>query len=202
MTAVPACSLSAPRARPTGRITGRLSGTGSIPVFRDFAPSPFLRGAKPLCAPCVGAQLPHPLSGGRSAPPPRVTFSPMRKSPKESPRGGRPLWVLPLGGIFIPPAAASAAPPRKGCHHVQLKYLRGCRNPYTPTTNTARVESGGIQGGPPPCAGGPGTRRFLAYLCLLSLREKVGRGAGRSARPRGLWGQSPPRSSRVPTHPR
>ena len=53
---------------------------------------------------------------------------------------------------------------------------------FLPATNTARAEGGGIQGGPPPCAGGPGTRRFLAYLCLLSLREKVGRGAGRSAR--------------------
>ena len=59
---------------------------------------------------------------------------------------------------------------------------RGCRRPCIPSTNTARAEGGGIQGGPPPCAGGPGTRRSLAYLCLLSLREKVGRGAGRSAR--------------------
>ena len=53
---------------------------------------------------------------------------------------------------------------------------------FLSSTNTARAEGGGIQGGPPPCAGGPGTRRSLAYLCLLSLREKVGRGAGRSAR--------------------
>ena len=53
---------------------------------------------------------------------------------------------------------------------------------YTPSTNTARVEGRGIKGGEAPFAGGPGTRRFLAYLCLLSLREKVGRGAGRSAR--------------------
>ena len=90
----------------------------------------------------------------------------------------------PPWGHYHPPSGF-AAPPRKLRHHVQLKCLRRCRNPYTPTTNTARVESGGIQGGPPPCAGGPGTRRSLAYLCLLSLREKVGRGAGRSARSRG-----------------
>ena len=38
-----------------------------------------------------------------------------------------------------------------------------------------------MKGGEAPFAGGPGTRRFLAYLCLLSLREKVGRGLGRSA---------------------
>ena len=62
---------------------------------------------------------------------------------------------------------------------------------FLSSTNTARAEGGGIQGGPPPCAGGPGTRRSLAYLCLLSLREKVGRGAGRSARSWGPWGRSP-----------
>ena len=68
---------------------------------------------------------------------------------------------------------------------------RGCRRPCTPSTNTARAQGGGIQGGPPPCAGGPGTRRFLAYLCLLSLREKVGRGLGRSAQKVGAGAASP-----------
>ena len=53
---------------------------------------------------------------------------------------------------------------------------------FLPATNTARAEGQGIKGGKAPFAGGPGTRRSLAYLCLLSLREKVGRGAGRSAR--------------------
>ena len=38
----------------------------------------------------------HPW-GGRSAPPPRVTFSPMRKSPKNLPEGISPLET-PLGG--------------------------------------------------------------------------------------------------------
>ena len=65
-----------------------------------------------------------------------------------------------------PPVHPAAAPP-----------LRGCRRPCTHSTNTARAEAGGIQGGPPPCAGGPGTRRFLAYLCLLSSHKKVTRGA-------------------------
>ena len=81
---------------------------------------------------------------------------------------------------------------------IALSLSRGCRRPYTPSTNTARAEAGGIQGGPPPCAGGPGTRRFLAYLCLLSLREKVGRGAEhgkamlmRSARIGRCWGYQP-----------
>ena len=69
----------------------------------------------------------------------------------------------------------------------QIPYPRGCLKVSVPATNTARAEGEGIQGGPPPCAGGPGTRRFLAYLCLLSLREKVGRGAGRSARSLRVW---------------
>ena len=46
----------------------------------------------------------------------------------------------------------------------QVPWLRGYRRFYTPATNTARAGSGGIQGGPPPCAGGPGTRRFLVSL--------------------------------------
>ena len=74
-----------------------------------------------------------------------------------------------------PPVHPAATPP-----------LRGCRRPCTHSTNTARAEAGGIQGGSPPCAGGPGTRRSLAYLsqhlcCYFPLREKVGRGLGRSA---------------------
>ena len=68
-------------------------------------------------------------------------------------------------------AAPSAAPPPEDA-----------ADPVPPPPIPLGHRAGGIQGGPPPCAGGPGTRRFLAYLCLLSLREKVGRGAGRSAR--------------------
>src|SRR5699024_1446443 len=76
---------------------------------------------------------------------------------------------------------------RQGCP-------RGCLKVSVPTTNTARAQGGGIKGGYAPFAGGPGTRRFLAYLCLLSLREKVGRGAehgkamlSRSARSLRVW---------------
>ena len=36
--------------------------------------------------------------------------------------------------------------------------------------------------GRPPCTGGFQRAQPLAYLCLLSLREKVGRGAGWNAR--------------------
>ena len=64
-------------------------------------------------------------------------------------------------------------------------------DPVPPPPIPLGHRAGGIQGGPPPCAGGPGTRRFLAYLCLLSLREKVGRGAGRSARSGECRGGTP-----------
>ena len=91
----------------------------------------------------------------------------------------------------------------------QAPWLRGCRRFYTPATNTPRAQGRGIKGGEAPFAGGPGTRRFLAYLCLLSLREKVGRGAGRSARSWGAGaksadllprGEAPRKEARVP-HP-
>ena len=68
---------------------------------------------------------------------------------------------------------------------------------FLPTTNTARAAGRGIKGGEAPFAGGPGTRRFLAYLCLLSLREKVGRGLGRSAQKGGRRGCQPRINSRV-----
>ena len=65
---------------------------------------------------------------------------------------------------------------------------RGCRRFYTSATNTARAQGRGIKGGYAPFAGGPGTRRFLAYLCLLSLREKVGRGRrGGAPSPLRVW---------------
>ena len=39
-----------------------------------------------------------------------------------------------------------------------------------------RCIAGGIEGGTPPSAGNPKTRRFLVYLCLLSLHKKVSPG--------------------------
>ena len=88
---------------------------------------------------------------------------------------------------------------------------RGCRRFYTPATNTARAQGRGIKGGEAPFAGGPGTRRFLAYLCLLSLREKVGRGRRGGAPAHGEQEPSLPTCSRgakplakrlgCPTHP-
>ena len=100
-------------------------------ALRARSPCLFARGRCPLCTPFVGAQLPkqvarlgfYPQSGVRSAPPTPGDFLPDEKVTKESPRGGHPLWVLPLGGIIIPPAARRCAalplPPRKECHSGQ-----------------------------------------------------------------------------------
>ena len=76
----------------------------------------FMRGWEPLPSPmqALRESMAKPCSA------PRVTFSPMRKSPKNLPEGDTPLWVLPLGGYYHPPSSARmyalAAPPRKGCH--------------------------------------------------------------------------------------
>ena len=56
---------------------------------------------------------------GRSAPPTPGDFLPDEKVTKESPRGGHPLWVLPLGGIIIPQQRGALLPPRKGCNSGQ-----------------------------------------------------------------------------------
>ena len=95
-------------------------------------------GSGPLCTPrSKSSDLASAPIRGRSAPPtpgvyaglaaPAPTcrrsalhpgdFLPDEKVTKESPRGGHPLWVLPLGGIIIPPAAQALLPPRKGFRH-------------------------------------------------------------------------------------
>ena len=97
-----------------------------------------------------------------------------------------PLWVGGKMGLCFSPGytgghtSCCQSVARQGCH-------RGCLKVSVTATNTARAGGRGIKGGEAPFAGGPGTRRFLAYLCLLSLREKVGRGAGRSARSLRAW---------------
>ena len=121
-------------------------------------------------------------------------FLPDEKVTKESPRGVSPLGT-PLGGLLSSPQQRAALLPPEGLSTGSWGRTSSLCFPPRPrmpravlsATNTARAGGGGIQGGPPPCAGGPGTRRFLAYLCLLSLREKVGRGAGRSARSLRVW---------------
>ena len=87
-----------------------------------YGPSPHAPGS--LCG--AGSPCTHPQalreSMAKPCSAPRVTFSPMRKSPKNLPEGDTPLWVLPLGGYYHPPSSARmyalAAPPRKLRHHV------------------------------------------------------------------------------------
>ena len=67
-------------------------------------PSNFLldaRGFAPLHSPVCRRSALHPGD-----------FLPDEKVTKESPRGGHPLWVLPLGGIIIPPTASPFPPER------------------------------------------------------------------------------------------
>ena len=91
---------------PSPHALGSLCGT--------VAPAPTRRRSALL--PGIYAELGAPAPPDAGAPPcTRVTFSPMRKSPKNLPEG-YPLWVLPLGGIIIPPAARRAAPPRRTLH--------------------------------------------------------------------------------------
>ena len=58
----------------------------------------------------AGLVVPAPTNCRRSALHPG-DFLPDEKVTKESPRGGIPLWVLPLGGIIIPPATQALLPP-------------------------------------------------------------------------------------------
>src|SRR5699024_4725914 len=85
------------------------------------------------CGPMRGAGAPlHSPICRRSALHPG-DFLPDEKVTKESPRGGHPLWVLPLGGIIIPPAALPL-PPEKGA-------TPGCPQKLNPPA-APRIDSG------------------------------------------------------------
>ena len=110
------------------------------PILRAVTLGEIVQGRQPLQDPCGGPPSgrlyrgespyeprfcggPHPgrlyrggspyLSLAGAPPCTRVTFSPMRKSPKNLPEG-YPLWVLPLGGIIIPPRRTRRRSPQKG----------------------------------------------------------------------------------------
>ena len=87
------------------------------PLERALRPTPrgILQGRRSLRPTiCEGAKPPlHSPMRGRSAPPPRVTFSPMRKSPKNL-QGLRPL-ESPEGGTLSP--LRQAAPPNGDFSH-------------------------------------------------------------------------------------
>ena len=180
----------------------------------DLASAPTRRALRPSDPGGVyaGQAAPAPTSGP-TRPTPGVPFVSRRKEPKACrgcapgpPEGGTlsplrrcrtpQIGLQTLTQTDLPlefvgrPVFFSPGDWQRSHFLLSIRGAAGSLPPRIPraflsSTNTARAEGGGIQGGPPPCAGGPGTRRSLAYLCLLSLREKVGRGAGRSARSRG-----------------
>ena len=88
----------------------------------------------------------------------------------------------------------------------QIPYPRGCREPFYPQPIPLGQKARGSKGARPPSpevktSSKSRTRRFLAYLsqhlcCCFPLREKVGRGAGRSARIRRLRSSQPRINSR------
>ena len=81
-------------------------------------------GSGPLCTPrSKSSDLASAPIRGRSAPPTPGDFLPDEKVTKESPRGGHPLWVLPLGGIIIPQQRGALLPPRKGCNSASKNSL-------------------------------------------------------------------------------
>ena len=77
-------------------------------------PFPFCEGLAPPALPQVGAIRPHDPRERALRPAPRVTFSPMRKSPKNLPEGISPLGT-PLGGLLSSPQRRQAPlPPERG----------------------------------------------------------------------------------------
>ena len=109
-------------------------GGGTRGLLGGFAPT----------APDVGAQLPHPQRGGRSAPPPRVTFPPRGKSPKarqglrplESPEGSAKLWEpdeVRFEGWNVSPIELKAITIPYRPFRARLRIAPGCLLPQNKT---------------------------------------------------------------------
>ena len=142
---------------------------------------------------CRGCRPWTPL-GGIIIPPQRRCRSP-QKGFQPQQKTDLPLWIYgQIGPVFSSGFI-------EGTLSIFNSWLgrwvasEGYRKFYTLATNTARAQGRGIKGGYAPFAGGPGTRRSLAYLsqhlcCYFPLREKVGRGGG-AERPK-RWQQGLP----------
>ena len=74
-----------------------------------------------------------------------LTLLPDEKVTKESPRGGSPLGT-PLGGHYHPPSNASVAPPRKGCHPMQLNFPEDAADSLPPQPIPLGQKAGGSKG--------------------------------------------------------
>ena len=98
------------------------------------------------------SQKGHSSFCGLTQPTPADTFLLRKKYPKAYQRGSV-LFDISSGGSL--PHSHSVTFPL--VYHESLVLSWGCR-----------------EGAAPPSAGNPKTRRFLVYLCLLSLHKKVG----------------------------
>ena len=107
------------KANPPSPRSPDLLSSSYLCVYREV-PAPLCEGAAPpLHSPC-GSTAPEasrqtwllPSEGRALRPSTPGDFLPDEKVTKESPRGGHPLWVLPLGGIIIPPTASPFPPER------------------------------------------------------------------------------------------
>ena len=131
---------------------------------------------------CRGCRPWTPL-GGIIIPPQRRCRSP-QKGFQPQQKTDLPLWIYgQIGPVFS-----------SGFIEGTLSIFNSWLGRWVASEDTANFilpqpiplehRAGGSKGATPPSPGGPGTRRSLAYLCLLSLREKVGRGGG-AERPKG-----------------
>ena len=100
--------------------------------------------------------------GGRFAPP-AASRNPLDRVCATDPDGFATLSRWENRTLFLPKLYRGHT---SCCQSVarQVPCPRGCRRPFYPPPIPLVHKAGGIQGGPPPCAGGPGTRRFLVSL--------------------------------------
>ena len=125
-------------------------------------------GAAPSALPEMQALRPSKGDGVRLC----LTLLPDEKVTKESPRGAPPLGT-PLGGHYHPPSNASVAPPRKGCHPMQLNFPEDAADSLPPQPIPLGQKAGESKGVRPLVLGvktssKSRTKRSLVSLCLLS----------------------------------
>ena len=129
---------------PSTAQTGRL---GAVLFFLGLRPGSVLNDARRGCAPSSAllpmrrALRPSKGDGVRLC----LTLLPDEKVTKESPRGGSPLGT-PFGGHYHPPSNASVAPPRKGCHPMQLNFPEDAADSLPPQPIPLGQKAGGSKG--------------------------------------------------------
>ncbi len=175
---------------PSTAQTGRL---GAVLFFLGLRPGSVLNDARRGCAPS-SALLPVRRALRPSTP---GDFLPDEKVTKESPRGGSPLGT-PLGGHYHPPSNASVAPPRKGCHPMQLNFPEDAADSLPPQPIPLGQKAGGSKGARPPSpeVQEPGGS-WRIFGDFLFVRKSPGaRGGAPASREECRGGHRPPRKVR------